>query len=130
MTTAPVVAKRRGLDRLVLCRAGPPLEAIAPVDVARSAWRRGVGLMGAREVPTPMLFPLTASVHTAFVRVTLDVALLDGSGVVVAIRRLRPWRAILPRRGVKMVLEAAEGTFISWHLVPGERLVSIDLPSF
>ena len=83
--------------------------------------------MGAGGVSTPMLFPRTSSVHTAFVRVTLDVALLDGSGVVVAVRRLRPWRAILPRRGVKMVLEAAEGTFISWHLVPGERLVSIDL---
>ena len=116
------------MARLTLCRAGPPLEAIAPIDVASSVWRRGVGLMGVREVPVPMLFPRTASVHTAFVRVTLDVALLDGQGVVIGIRRVRPWRAVVARHGVKMVLEAAEGTFVSWHLVVGERLAAIDYP--
>lgn len=84
--------------------------------------------MGASEVPTPMLFERMSSVHTAFVRVTLDVALLDGSGVVLRVLRVRPWRIVWPRRGVKMVLEAAEGSFISWHLVQGERLCAIEIP--
>lgn len=51
------------------------------------------------------------SVHTCFLRFSLDIALLDQNGCVLGVRNdLCPWRAILPVSNVFAVVEVPAGT--------------------
>ncbi len=79
--------------------------------VARGAGQRLLGLMGLRALPTgsALLFPGCGSVHTAWMRMAIDVVFLDADGAVVAVRRgLRPWR-VARCRGAASVLECQAG---------------------
>ena len=49
------------------------------------------------------------SVHTIGMRFVIDVALLNRSLRVIGLVRLRPHRVLLPRRGVRHVLETPAG---------------------
>ena len=83
----------------------------ATVFVARSPRDRLLGLMGLPELPggCGLLFPRCDSVHTAWMRVPIDVVFLDREGRVLAVRkRLRPWR-VARCRGAVAVLECPAG---------------------
>jgi len=53
---------------------------------------------------------------------SLDVALLDRDGRVLATTVLRPFAMTRPRRGVADVLEAPRGSFATWGLTEGSTL--------
>jgi len=80
------------------------------VYVARSFGQRLLGLMGLRALPpgSALLFPGCDSVHTAWMRMAIDVVFLDAGGGVLAVRRLRPWR-VARCRGAVAVLECPAG---------------------
>ena len=80
--------------------------------VARSARQRLLGLMGVRSLPpgSALLIPGCDSVHTAWMRMAIDVVFLDADGHVLAIRRgMRPWR-MARCRGAAAVLECPAGS--------------------
>jgi len=88
-----------------------PLPGGGTAYVARSAGRRLLGLMGLRGLPPgcALLLPGCDSVHTAWMRMTIDVLFLDAGGGVLAVRRgLRPWR-VARCRGAAAVLECPAG---------------------
>ena len=67
--------------------------------------------MGLRVMPTgtALLFPGCASVHTAWMRMPIDVVFLDADGRALAVRqRLGPWR-VARCRGAAAVLECPAG---------------------
>jgi hypothetical protein len=64
------------------------------------------------------LLPRTRSVHTFGMRFPLSVALLDDQLRVMAVRTVGPRRIVLPRRGVRHVLECRSGG----DLRPGDVL--------
>ena len=79
--------------------------------VADSFWSRGVGLLGRRSLPPAegLLIRPCSSVHTLFMRFTIDVVYLDEAWrVVKVVHRLKPWR-FSAGRGAKMVLELQGG---------------------
>ncbi len=81
------------------------------IFVARTAGQRLLGLMGLRAMPpgSALLFPGCDSVHTAWMRMAIDVVFLDADGRVLAVRhRLRPWR-VARFRGAVAVLECPAG---------------------
>lgn len=83
-----------------------------------------------------MLFPRCTSVHGMGMVISLDVALLadapsgpaghkaDDPGELTVLRvvRMRPMGLVIPRRGVRHVLEAQAGAFAAWGLAPGSRI--------
>lgn len=92
---------------------------VATVEVA-DTWRARLrGLLGRTELPEALWLEPESSVHGVGMRVALDVALLDGSGVVTHTLVLRPWGLTWPRRGVVAVVEAPRGSFERWGLHPG-----------
>lgn len=95
---------------------------LASLEVAEGLLERTRGLLGRTEYEGAMLFPHTRSVHTVGMHFALDVALLDRDLAVLAVVRLVPMRACLPRRHVHSVLEAQAGAFERWGLVVGDRL--------
>lgn len=67
------------------------------------------GLMGRTVLPTDFCLLLTpcSSIHMAFMKIPLDVAYLDKSGLVIAIQKdLQPWRIGEIHKGAYSVLEA------------------------
>jgi uncharacterized membrane protein (UPF0127 family) len=88
--------------------------------LATTWFQRLQGLQFRRAIPDEvgLLLAPCNSVHTCFVFFSLDIALLDAKGTVLAAHRgVRPWRAILPLRGAHAVLETAAGRL---SLEPGE----------
>jgi uncharacterized protein len=57
-----------------------------------------------------LLLVRARSVHTFGMRFAIAVALLDRHGLVLAVVRMRPRRVLLPRPGVRHVLELADAT--------------------
>ncbi|MEZ5183521.1 MAG: DUF192 domain-containing protein [Acidimicrobiales bacterium] len=95
---------------------------VGTVEVATTRRARARGLLG-RPVPTgALLLARTRSVHGVGMAYAIDVARLDGDGVVVRVDRLDRGGLLLPCRRARHVLEAAAGAFASWRLVPGSRV--------
>ena len=64
------------------------------------------------------------SVHTFFMRFSIDVAFLDAQGLVVALSpRLSPWRATRVHLRARTTLELAAGALEACGVRIGDRLV-------
>ena len=93
---------------------------IGTITVARTRSQRTRGLLG-RDSLAPdeaFLIPRCRSIHTFGMRFTLTVAFLDESGRVLKVRRIPPGRFVLPKRGVRHIMELADGAAI----LPGEQV--------
>lgn len=95
---------------------------VADVVVADTVLTRARGLLFRRVLPDALLLRPCSSVHGAWMRVPLDVALLTADLRVLHVQVLRPWGMTRPRRGVAQVLEAPAGSFERWGLGPGSQV--------
>ena len=95
--------------------------------VAARPLRRMRGLLGRRSLPVGegILLRPAASIHTFFMRFSIDAVFLDREQVVVGIERdLRPWRAAARKRA-HSVLELAAGECEWRGLREGDALISM-----
>lgn len=75
-----------------------------------------------------LLLTHCTSVHSAFMRHTIDVIYLDCLGCVIrCVGGLRPWRASAGWRAAH-ALELAEGSITRYCIRPGDRLRHPDAP--
>lgn len=95
---------------------------VADVVVADTWARRARGMLARRPLPDAMWFVGEAGVHGVGMTRSLDVALLDAAGRVLATTVLRPFGMTRPRRGVVDVLEAPRGRFDDWGLGVGSTV--------
>jgi len=95
---------------------------VAQVVVADTWARRARGMLARRSPPEAMWFVGESGVHGVGMTRSLDVALLDRDGRVLATTVLRPFGMTRPRRGVVDVLEATRGNFDAWGLTVGSAL--------
>jgi uncharacterized membrane protein (UPF0127 family) len=95
---------------------------VAPVVTASTALQKMKGLLGRSSLEGAMYFPGVPSVHTFFMRMTIDVAFLDAGNVVQYVLTMKPWRVSGKHNGVRHVLEAEVGAFDTWNLVVGSRV--------
>ncbi|EGX56782.1 secreted protein [Streptomyces zinciresistens K42] len=93
-----------------------------PLEIAASYRARTRGLLGRDGVDGAILLTPAGSVHTFGMRVPIDVAYLDRSLRVVAVRTMRPGRLGLPRPRSRHVLEAGAGVMAEWGLRAGARV--------
>lgn len=93
-------------------------------EVADGPLSRARGLLGRDALPegVGMLISPCNSIHTCFLRFSIDVVFLDRElRVVDVVERLKPWRAAL-RRGSAAVLELPAGTARRAGIAKGQRL--------
>lgn len=107
------------------------------VEVANNFGQRLAGWMGRASIgPDDALLLLgTPAIHTFFMRLAIDLAMIDQEGRVLAVQQaIPPWRLPRPLAGARHALElpagAAErlairpGLHLAWSAVearPGER---------
>ena len=95
--------------------------------LAETMFARLRGLLGRSGLSSGegMLLRPAASVHTAFMRFTIDVVFLDREDRVVKVAaELRPWRAA-GCRGARAVLELPAGEAARQGLRPGVSLTQV-----
>lgn len=97
-----------------------PRGAILRAQVPETRRERMRGLLGRRSLgpDEALLLETTRSVHTFGMGFSIRVALLDHDLVIRRIQHVPRDRLLLPRPGVRHVLECAEGA----DLRPGDRL--------
>jgi uncharacterized membrane protein (UPF0127 family) len=96
-------------------------------EVADTFGRRLRGLMGRDELPAGdgLLLRPAASVHTCFMRIPIDVVLLDPElRVMRTVSAMRPWRAT-GARGARSVLELAAGEAAARGVRAGDTLMLV-----
>ena len=100
-------------------------ELASSARAARSYWLRLVGLLGrsSLEPGEALLIEPCNSVHTFFMRFTIDVVYLDKSHrVVKAVSALRPFRMSMGAKGAHAVIELPSGTIAGTQLAVGDEL--------
>jgi|TARA_B100001094_G_C17513529_1_gene476763 hypothetical protein len=79
---------------------------------ARSFWKRFVGLMFRKSLPQGFgiwIMPCK-SVHTMWMRISIDIHFLDSNNSVIEIRKnVQPWRVVLAPKNTESVLEIGAG---------------------
>ena len=96
---------------------------------ARGFFERGVGLLGRSHLPLDeaLLLPACRSVHTWFMRFTIDLVFLDREGIVQSTEAgLRPWRMMVGPPGTVSVLEMANGAVNAKSIGKGDQLIIMD----
>jgi uncharacterized protein len=108
-----------------LWRSGDNKPLIENLTEAKSLNSRLVGLLSHKSLNENegMLIYKTNSVHTFFMRFSIDVVFLDkDQNVVSVINHLKPWRITLPRFRAKNVLELKSGVIQKKNICIGDRL--------
>lgn len=97
------------------------------VEIADTFWRRLLGLMGRKDIAPScaLLISPCFSVHTCFMRFTIDVAFVkrqkDGGSwrVEKVTRGLRPWLGVSVCGGADAVIELRQGEAERIGIEPG-----------
>ena len=95
---------------------------LASLEVPQGRKGRGRGLLGRDHFSGAMLIEQVRSVHSFRMRFPLDIAVLDGDGVVIKTLLLPPNRVTAPMIHAHSILEAEAGAFGSWELKIGDQL--------
>ncbi len=84
---------------------------IERLEIADSFWRRFLGLQFRSRLLLQQGLWLTpcSSIHTCFMRFTIDVIMVDSEMRVIAIHRgIKPWRFLIGARPTHSILEVSE----------------------
>jgi uncharacterized membrane protein (UPF0127 family) len=91
-------------------------KAIIPeLIVADTFWKRSVGLLGRAQLKASqgLLLRPCDSIHTCFMRFTIDVIFLDTHNQVVQVKQnVAPWRLVWGGRKAHSVIEVQSGWLI------------------
>jgi uncharacterized protein len=117
---------RDGRGRLVVHGDGAAVSV--PLEIATSYRARTKGLLGRDSVEGAMLLSPAGAVHTFRMRISIDVAYLDRTLTVIAVRTMKPGRLGLPRLRSRHVLEAEAGVMAGWGLGVGVRVAVTAAP--
>lgn len=86
---------------------------LSQLEVADTFFQRLRGLQFRRSIScnSGLLLSPCSSLHTCFMRFSIDVIMLDADNIVLAIRRsVQPWRMLLCDPGTVKVIETGMGT--------------------
>jgi hypothetical protein len=95
---------------------------LASAELATSHTDRGKGLLGRDGVAGALVLDRTRWVHTIGMKFPIDVAHLDGEGMVLRVTHMAPNRIGSYVHAAARVVEAEAGAFERWGLKPGDRV--------
>lgn len=95
---------------------------LASADIVTDRAGRRRGLLGRDGTEGALVIQPCRWVHTLGMRFPLDVAFVDGQGVVVKTVRMSRHRVGVPVRKASLVVEAHAGAFARWDLKVGDTV--------
>ena len=109
-----------------LCKDGSVV--VGAVELARSLFDRMRGALGRRELGADRALHIAkcGSIHTFFMRFSLDVVFLDRyGGVVRVVTGVGPWRVVFGGSRACSVVELDAGALPEGTLLPGDSVVLV-----
>jgi uncharacterized membrane protein (UPF0127 family) len=100
-------------------------QILSQLDIATKFVDRGVGLLKYKKLePSQGLWIHSCnSIHTLFMKFTIDCIFVDKNLVVRALhQKVKPWRMIIPQFGSSSVFELPEGAIEQNKLMKGDQL--------
>ena len=115
----------KATHQIIDCNTGQIL--ISQVMVAQSSWQRFRGLMfrSPRQADVALWLSRCASIHTMWMRFTIDAHFIDRNGVVLDSKAVRPWRMTFGPKGTTQILETKHGS-VAFKVGSQVRLESLD----
>lgn len=91
------------------------------IKYADNYFKRLIGLMFKKDIDYGLLFILKygSSVHTSFMRFTIDVYFLDENKIIIDKTTLKPWKYYKSAKNAKFILETKENKL---NLKIGDKL--------
>ncbi|MBQ9026602.1 MAG: DUF192 domain-containing protein [Methanobrevibacter sp.] len=91
------------------------------IRYADSYFKRLLGLMFKKDIDYGLLFILKygSSIHTCFMRFTIDAYFLDENKVIIDKTTLKPWKFYRPSKKARYILETKENFL---NLKKGEKI--------
>ena len=82
------------------------------IKYADNYFKRLIGLMFKKDIDYGLIFILKygSSIHTCFMRFSIDVYFLDENKIIFDKVTLKPWRYYNPRKKAKYILETKENS--------------------
>ena len=83
------------------------------LEVTTTFWQRFVGMMFRKNLPAQFAIWIIPckSIHTMWMRVSIDVFFINKDGEVISIREnIKPWRFVIAPKGTHSVLETVAGS--------------------
>jgi len=102
---------------------------VASANIATTRHDRRRGMKAFPDASVPLVIDHCHWVHSFGMRFPLDVAYLDATDTIVAIRHLEPNRLGLPVLRASRVIEASPGAFSRWGLAVGDMVAVRDTES-
>ncbi len=93
---------------------------LASAEIAETRSTRRRGLLGRTELEGALVIRPCRCVHTIGMKFPIDVAFLDGDGVVMKTLQMPQHRLGLPVPKARLVIEARAGAFSRWGLNVGD----------
>ncbi len=101
---------------------GDKEKILEKVEIADTFAKRLKGAALRQSLKNPILFkPAYLSVHTFGMKFALDIAFLDSELRVLKVSQLKPYKIAVCWKS-RAVLEAEQGSFQKWGIVPGIQL--------
>jgi len=104
-------------------------QVIAPLKFTNSYFSRLKGLMFKKKLdyvlvlkPSKSNLKFFSSIHTFFMRFTIDVVFLDQNKKVVEISQVSPWKFYIPKRSADYILEMEKGLIKKHQIAIGDKL--------
>ncbi|MBC7371561.1 MAG: DUF192 domain-containing protein [Bdellovibrionaceae bacterium] len=100
-------------------------QLISDLSVATTEWARGKGLLGKSNMgpEEALLIPRCNSIHTFFMKMTIDCVFIDKEMIIKAIHhQVKPYKLIWPVWGARSVIEFGAGRAQELQLQIGEKL--------
>lgn len=92
---------------------------VSSVNIADTRHDKRIGMKAYPDASVPLVIEQCRWVHTFGMKFPIDVAYLDATGCIVAVRSMRPNRLGRPVRSATCVVEAEPGAFRRWGLPEG-----------
>ena len=102
---------------------------IPKLSIARTFLSRGKGLLGRAELSSDEALWLNPcnSIHTFFMKMSIDCVFLDRDlKVVKLVRKLPPWRLVWPVKNAHSCIEMEVGKLAKLNISEGEVLHVVD----
>lgn len=93
---------------------------LASAEIADTRSTRRRGLLGRTDLEGALVIRPCRAVHTIGMKFPIDVAFLDGDGVVMKTLQMPRHRLGMPVPKARLVIEARAGAFARWNLRVGD----------
>jgi uncharacterized protein len=97
-------------------------DVVCALEMTDSFAERAKGLLGREGCEGGLHLSGARAVHTIGMKFPLDVAFLSDDLIVLRMVRLAPWRIVLPRPGVRSVLQTEAGALERWGVQVADQL--------